>query len=445
MSNAVFGVACFTTPAFQRRRFMRRSAIRSRWRNIEGFVPSKNTTPNEKLGNHMRYKHAASGTITSVFAVVALIGCGSGDIGSEKSVETQAAPLATLSAPPTSVANPLAKQAIDEWHKTMSKKPLPAKGCFRASYPSMRWEEIPCVSRPPVSHLRPWVARIKTSGATVVPEAVGNGTGDSVMSASISSVAGSFPSVTGVTTGSEYGSSGRPDEFSLQINSNRFPCTSSTTCGNNANCACWQQFLFDNPSPLGDIAPASYFYIQYWLIGYGASCPSSAWNHRPENGGSCFRNSFMGTFDSKTITSLTNLHLTGTAVAGGNDTITIFDSATGELLASSASDNVLGLGQAWNFAEFNVFGLDGDAPLATFNGASTMRVHMGITNGTTASPTCAMGGETFEQNNLNLVPASCCATGGVSPAIEFLQTNATGVTAPFCLVNDIVPMQLPLQ
>jgi len=392
----------------------------------------------------MRYE-IAFGTIGSLSALLMLIGCGSGDVVTSENVGTQAEPLAELGVPSALLTKQVPKQAIGEWHKVMSKAPLPENRCFRASHPSMNWEEVPCGAAPSASHLRPWAGRSRTFGATVAPETVGAHSGDSsVTASSISSVAGSFPSVSGVLLEDDP----RPGAFSLQINSNTFGSDATTgactVCAGHADCKCWQQFVFDNPSPLDD--SASYVYTQRWLLSYGSSCPSSEWTHIdvPELGGCCFNNSHIGTFEIQKITNLANLALTATAVAGGNDTLAIFNAETGQLVATSAPDSVLGLSHAWNFAEFNVFGRN-NAKVAAFNPGSTLVARMSVTNGTTASPTCATKSESGETNNLNLVPASCCATGGASPAIEFLETNAAGVNAPFCLLNDIVPIGSLLQ
>jgi hypothetical protein len=42
------------------------------------------------------------------------------------------------------------RQKREVWHKAMSQIPLPKKGCFKATYPSRKWQERPCSSwRPP--------------------------------------------------------------------------------------------------------------------------------------------------------------------------------------------------------------------------------------------------------------------------------------------------------
>ena len=104
----------------------------------------------------------------------------------------------------------------------------------------------------------------------------------------------------------------------------------------------------------------------------------------------------------------------------------------------------LGQAGAWNAAEFNVFGPPGGYQ-ANFDGTPTIDVKISVTTGSTASPTCTLWGDTGETNNLNLVPSSCCASGGASPQIVFTETLAAGVTPKFCLLNDIMPIEFLLR
>ena len=46
------------------------------------------------------------------------------------------------------------QQKREEWHKAMSQIPLPKKGCFKATYPIRKWQELPCTSWPPHAHVR---------------------------------------------------------------------------------------------------------------------------------------------------------------------------------------------------------------------------------------------------------------------------------------------------
>ena len=60
----------------------------------------------------------------------------------------------TPSGPPTAptssqaATQPPSKEALDAWHATMSKTPMPKTGCFTSSYPSTEWKEVPCAPAP---------------------------------------------------------------------------------------------------------------------------------------------------------------------------------------------------------------------------------------------------------------------------------------------------------
>ena len=60
----------------------------------------------------------------------------------------------TPSGPPSAstssqaATQPPSKEALDAWHATMSKTPMPKTGCFTSSYPSTEWKEVPCAPAP---------------------------------------------------------------------------------------------------------------------------------------------------------------------------------------------------------------------------------------------------------------------------------------------------------
>ena len=60
----------------------------------------------------------------------------------------------TPSGPPSAstssqaATQPPSKEALDAWHATMSKTPMPKTGCFTSSYPSTEWKEVPCGPAP---------------------------------------------------------------------------------------------------------------------------------------------------------------------------------------------------------------------------------------------------------------------------------------------------------
>ena len=437
----------------------------------------------EKHRKH-EYSVVATGAVACVVAVHSLSGCGSGDVAKETRVGTVSAPLVT---PAGSVGSPSGApetQSWEEWHKAMVKTPFPKEGCFQASHPDTTWKEIPCAIAPPVRRSgRPNFHPRTTGNMLESPGPTGGGVDYSPqVSGTISSVTGSFPSVINVNTVTSSNDSGvSVGSYGLQMNTNNFQ---TPLCNGKAGCYGWQQFVFGNDTT------ASYgalLWIEYWLFGYGATAPPNPYPNDPNmywgcdvggwkkgqpcsgsivqndaGGSSCVRpavkggqpcvgswvlNGYGANPKLQPVANLANFTLTGSAVLGGTDPITLTTGSGQPVYAvNKNSDSVLSLGQAglWNQVEFNVVGVCcGD--VATFNDNATITVRTTVTSGTTASPTCTKTGTTAETNNLNLVDGSCCASGGTSPAIQFVQSNVSPLPkAPFCLLNDIAPIGFPL-
>src|SRR4051794_6178616 len=134
-------------------------------------------------------------------------------------VTTQPAP---PPAPPQVTTQP-SVQSGAAWGAIISRTPVPKKGCFKSSYPSTVWQEVPCTPAPQ----RPYPPT-----PTLRPDTVGkNPHGDfaALRLGFISSVVGSFDSVTGVTNEND---SGKADTFSLQLNTNTFH---TSICNNAAD------------------------------------------------------------------------------------------------------------------------------------------------------------------------------------------------------------------
>lgn len=289
----------------------------------------------------------------------------------------------------------------EAWRKSMKKTPLPKSGCFTASYPSTRWQEVTCTTAPNVPYP-------PANGAK--PQTVGNGNDNTanVTSGLLSSAEGSFPTVTGLTSANSY---------SLQLNSNTFYNTPSCSgAANPSQCRGWQQFVYSES--------ASQVFMQYWLINWGTTC-SSGWKTFTQNGTiDCWKNSSAASVPGQSFINLPYLTLTG-AAAGGTDTA-MLGTSSGDLSAVG-QDSALNLEQYWTDAEFNVFG-DGNGSQVNFNSGSTFVVQTSVDNGTTNPPACGTAGFTGETNNLNLVQP-CCPYGGASPSIQFMESNASGATA----------------
>jgi hypothetical protein len=281
---------------------------------------------------------------------------------------------------------------FEAWRTSMKQTPLPYRGCFKASYPTTEWQEVACTTAPDYPLQPARGARSKT---------VGNGhdfTG--VVSGLLSQAEGSFPTVTGLASSNAY---------SVQLNTNLF-YTPAFKCGT-TDCVGWQQFVFESSGSV---------YMQYWLLGYGTSCPSG-WT---EYQGSCYKNSSATSTNSLPISNLGYTSLTGKA-SGGTDTALWYDLGG---ISAVGLDSVLDLEQNWNQAEFNVVG-NGNGDAVNFSANEALVVQLSLTNGTTNKPAYTSGGTTGETNNLNLIGTAPCLYGGTTPMIQFMESNASSATA----------------
>ena len=287
--------------------------------------------------------------------------------------------------------------AQDAWSTSISRIPVPHEGCFTASFPSTKWTQVDCGVAPN----RPYIPRSGTGRHTGT---VGNGNDyAAVVTGLISSGAGTFPTVTGLKSEKD---GGRANTYSLQLNSNFM--SSSPAC-NNVNCLAWEQFVYSSSS---DAA-----FMQYWLINYDAKCPSG-WN---TYGSDCYKNSRAVGVPLQGIKQLPYLKLTGSAAAGGIDTLVL--TTRTHAYSTTGEDSVVYLATGWNASEFNVIG-DGGGSEAVFNAGTSLTVGIALTDGMTTAPTCkSHDGTTGETNNLNL--GSCTASGGSTPSVSFTESLAS--------------------
>src|SRR6266852_3046932 len=324
------------------------------------------------------------------------------------------APAASATAGAEEQLSPEEKKKRKDWNESMLRKPVPKKGCFNAAYPTLEWREVPCVAPPP-KNVRFNVGGTNGDYAAVRALPLTN---------VISSATGSFPTVTGVHTETD-SISNVSDAYTLQLNTNNFFTTTSVSpvCPTaNPQCRGFQQFIFENTN--GNV------FMEYFLnIPGAASCPT---------GWTPVASSFPGYIGctvfspqavhvgSQPIMNLQSLTLTGTANAGGNDTVFL---GTGSMMAAMNTDSVLNVASGWVAAEFNVFGACCSST-ANFNSNSTITVNTTIHYGGTAAPGCFMTSYTAETNNLSLVGAPVFGTQP-APAIEFIESNKPG-GAPAC-------------
>jgi hypothetical protein len=334
-----------------------------------------------------------------------------------------AAPTSPGTAGPPAAMNLEERQKREAWHKSMLAVPLPKKGCFRGTYPDMGWQEISCVAtpsypQPPRHGPRPMVVGNTNDVSAQAPTGF------------ISQVIGSF--TTGTSVASESGPIGNSgpsiaNAYTLQINTNYLSSNVSCTGSPNPLCQGWEQFVFEND---GTSASA---YIQYWLLKYNATCPTTAsWNQFQFNGSTdiyCWKDDSMGAVPvtpTQPITNLVNLSLTATVSASG-DTVTLFDANSG-MMYPVPGDNAVNAGAGWQYAEFNVFGDGGNSNgggQANFNSGATVVPRTEITYGGTAPPLCSAQGFTGETNNLSFGPGAP-ASSPPGPAILFTESFAGG-------------------
>ncbi|MGX8008701.1 hypothetical protein ACVDG8_006555 [Mesorhizobium sp. ORM8.1] len=293
-----------------------------------------------------------------------------------------------------------------EWQNAMSQVPVPKKGCFKSTYPSLEWQEVPCgqpskFQNPPASGLKPNV--------------VGNGNDISavVSGAKISQAIGSFDSVTPATvteTGPWGGNANKANAFTLQINSQFF---STPACNSHAGCIGWEQFIYSQNQCSGPCV-----FMEYWLINYGPTCPSATWN---QSGNSCWFNSASTSAAAVTAKQLQGTTLKGTA---SNTTDTVVLTSPGGTATATAADSVVSLAAQWTTAEFNIFG-DCCSSQANFGAGTTAVTRIRVINGGTAAPTCSAQGFTAETNNLSFGPGAP-ATSAPGPALIFNASSAGG-------------------
>jgi hypothetical protein len=295
-------------------------------------------------------------------------------------------------------------QDVQTWREAISRSTPSGAGCFHASYPNTTWEPVTCGTAP---------ARLYVPRQGAIPrETVGNGNDyAAVSSGRISRAVGSFPSATGVAGETDEGAA---NDYSIQLNSNLM--SNTDPCEGVSGCQSWQQFVYASGEQSA--------FMQSWLFGL-PSCPrAGGWISA--GGGSCVVNSKSVNVPVIPSAQLGELKMSGSAVAGGNDTL-VFTVGT-EAYSTSEPDSVAGLAQGWTSSEFNVIG-DGGGSQAVFSPGASITVNLAITDGTGDAPTCASnGGTTGETNNLSL--GSCVATGGADPSIQFTQSSGGGEPPP---------------
>ena len=197
-----------------------------------------------------------------------------------------------------------------------------------SSNPLLQWHDNTCKVAPEVPFApAPLSTPANSAPASLAPAnvapanaTVGNATDYSAkVAGTISSATGSFAAVSPtITETGQYGGQGAQiaNTFSLQLNTEFF--SNSPTCSGSAvpsNCLAWQQFIYANDSNGNEV------FMQYWLINYNATCPSGRYSYSSD----CYTNSQASLFPGGTLTAadLATAQLTGSALPGGNDEVTL--------------------------------------------------------------------------------------------------------------------------
>jgi hypothetical protein len=292
----------------------------------------------------------------------------------------------------------------ENWRQLMLRTPTPKTGCYTSAFPRTEWREVPCSTEPARPHPRLFVPLTLGAGNDI----------SALVTGSLTSATGSLLHVTGVTRESDPGGQ---NSYSLQLNTNNF--NSAALCAGQPGCVGWQQFIRDNPGAV---------YIQYWLVNHGSPCPanpanfSDTWHFFAGQPGQsspgCFINGFQTPLTVETaLEDLEGMRVTGSTSPSAQSVI--FEGPFDQIFTSTDNGDLLGIGNQWNQAEFNIFGSCTGCQ-ATFNTGSEIVVQIAVNNGTANAPSSSSTGFTAETNNLSLINPTC-PIGGPAPAIVFTE------------------------
>jgi hypothetical protein len=329
-------------------------------------------------------------------------------------------------------------QAQENWRGAMHQVKAPGAGCFHASYPSTRWEEVACEEAPGYRSALP------TPRHGSREQVVGNGYDFVAQSPSghlISTALGSFPTVTDVKTEKSvgvaaFGGGGilGSNEYTLQVNTNFY--SGSAACAGYSGCFAWQQYVMSTNTPVSltssKLTDKTEVFIEYWLINYGVDngsdiCPAGFIDGGADAtgpGDDCVQNTAATAIANGQlpITDLATLKLSGSATKSGTDAATVTFGT--EAYTATVADHYTDIASGWTQAEFNVLGNAGGSR-ADFNKGASLTVKVAVTDGSTTAPTCvapsSYDGTTGETNNLTI--GKCTATGGTAPYIQFTESD----------------------
>jgi hypothetical protein len=334
----------------------------------------------------------------------------------------------TQSLPATGLANGASVSVADgsaasvtAWHNALHQNPLPAAGCYKASYPSQEWQNIACGAP-----LKQWYPR--RTPHLELGQTVGYGHDYTIVTKPhlISQTIGSFPvakdvkTVTSVNCPTCTGETG-VNSYSLQLNSTLF---NTKACGTLPECVGWEQFIYTNPTGSND----GQLLIEDWLImqytnGFSNCPPGQGWYFIPDGG--CVQNSQSVDVPNVPITSLGSIVVTGVAAKSG-DSLYMSVGKTEYGMKKIQGDGITDLADGWQGSEFNVLGNAG-GDIADFNAGAKISVNIQADDGVKSAPTCpANSGETAETNNLFFIPAPETIAKAQYPSIEFAMSSKRG-------------------
>jgi hypothetical protein len=310
-----------------------------------------------------------------------------------------------------------------QWQADIRHVREPGTGCYRASYPALKWHSIRCVTAP-VIPMAP--GPLPRSARHARPAVVGGSSSDysARVSGLISGATGTFQDVSPGVTEQGFANGGSTltaNAFTLQLNSQYF--AGSPACSGSSNpsdCLAWQQFLYAYDGPT-----TSAIYMQFWLINYNASCPSG-WHIPALFPSDCITNSKLAGVNTLIASQLATVQMSGDANAGGLDSVEL-SVGSGQATSVTNSDSTVDLASFWNTTEWGVFG-DGNSDEAFFGAGTTLQAQTALTATSTAAPSCIQKTFTGETNNLSLT--STPALGSQSaPTMATRQTDGTAGTA----------------
>lgn len=246
-------------------------------------------------------------------------------------------------------------------------------------------------------------------------------------SGTITSVTGTFPVVTNMTTTNPY---------SLQINTSLgYGEPLCSGAANSSICYGWEQFVYNSSN--GTLS------IQHFLYLYQKpGCPNSSWTYFPGDGHcELLQFSAPNFVPLVPIANLSSVKLVG-STGGGMDTVQF--TYNGTTYPAFSQPTILALSQWWNAAEVNVFGTCCGTQLVINSGA-IVAVNISMTSTSAGPPYCIHQSSTGETNSMSLNADWCCPVGGVNPGITFFENQNATPTYPFCLLRSIDPINFPLK